>query len=632
MGWAKQVKAPAAIRPVARSIRIGRWSVPDAVAEHAEAIVVALAAAGTVVYGLTGDFPATTGAFLVLWALMAQGWNLISGYGGPLALGQAAYFGLADFLTLLLLHKYGLSQYVGALIGVVTALVVAFVVGAITLKKPAFFFAITSLLVPLILQAIVIYLGYYQVQRAFLPEPSVAMFWFPGPLPYLVVGAVLVMICGFATSCMKRRRMGRFLVANRENMRAAESAGVPTFRYKMIAYLIAAAIAAVAGVLYAQLTYIFDPLDAFDPAVSVQPLLLTLVGGVGTVLGPVLGALIVVPAQQFLRIYVHQAPGLDLLTYAILLLVVSLWMPRGAYPSIRDLVVQLTRRAPRSAAAAHPGASDVMDEQTAVAAAAKPRRWMVLRDAPAIAGEAEVSLETDALSIRFGGVYANREVSLKVPQGSRIGLIGPNGAGKTTFVNAIAGDLAPSAGRVLIGGTDVSRWAPHRRFRHGLGRTFQIAHPFPAMTALESVAIGPLAIGSSAREAEEQAAEALALLRLTHLAERPMRELNSVDSKLVELARLAASELRIVLLDELLAGLVPAERRFVLGTLDAISSSRNWTVLMIEHLISDVRSFCPRVAVLVNGSIIADGPTKDVLRDERVVEAYLGKRWAETVV
>jgi branched-chain amino acid transport system ATP-binding protein len=213
-----------------------------------------------------------------------------------------------------------------------------------------------------------------------------------------------------------------------------------------------------------------------------------------------------------------------------------------------------------------------------------------------------------------------------------VGLIGPNGAGKTTLVNALMGDLRPSAGRVLIGGADVSRWAPHRRFRAGLGRTFQIAHPFPAMTALESVAIGPLARGDTVADAEERAIEALSLLKLGHLARRPMRELNSVDAKLVELARLAASDLRIVLLDELLAGLVPAERSFILKALDEVSTASGWTVLMIEHLISDVRSFCPRVVVLVSGSIIADGDTSAVLADERVIEAYLGRRWAEAVV
>jgi branched-chain amino acid transport system ATP-binding protein len=152
------------------------------------------------------------------------------------------------------------------------------------------------------------------------------------------------------------------------------------------------------------------------------------------------------------------------------------------------------------------------------------------------------------------------------------------------------------------------------------------------MTALESVAIGPLARGDTVPDAEERAVEALSLLKLGHLARRPMRELNSVDAKLVELARLAASDLRIVLLDELLAGLVPAERSFILKTLDQVSTASGWTVLMIEHLISDVRSFCPRVIVLVSGSIIADGDTSAVLADERVIEAYLGRRWAEAVV
>jgi ABC-type branched-subunit amino acid transport system ATPase component/ABC-type branched-subunit amino acid transport system permease subunit len=602
-----------------------RGGVVGFLARHAEALVIALVVVGTILYGTTGDFAASTGAYLMLWVLMAQGWNLISGFGGPLALGQAAYFGLADFLTLLLLQNYGLSQYVGALVGVTVALIVAFIVGGIALQKPGFFFAITSLLVPLILQSIIIYLGYYQIQRKFLPEPSLAMFWFPDPFPYLVTGGLLVLIVGFGTSTMRLRRMGRFLVANRENGRAAESTGVPTFRYKMAAYLLAAAIAAVAGVLYAQVTYVFDPLDAFDPQVSVQPLLLTLVGGIGTVLGPVLGGVIVVPAQQIVRTYLQQAPGLDWVAYALLLLAVSLWMPRGVYPMVRDLVAGVASR--------RRGGPDQQDGANGAPGSAERAPTALTRALTAESARATgVSLEADRLSVRFGGVFANRDVSLTLAQGSRVGLIGPNGAGKTTLVNAIAGSLRPTSGRVLLDGRDVSRWPPHQRFRHGLGRTFQVAHPFPAMSALESVAIGPLAAGASPAEAEERALEALSMLRLERVARRPMRELNSVDAKLIELARLAASDLQVVLLDELLAGLVPAERRFVLETLDAISAAANWTVLMIEHLISDVRSFCPRVVVLVDGSVIADGATAEVLRDDRVIEAYLGKRWAERML
>jgi ABC-type branched-subunit amino acid transport system ATPase component/ABC-type branched-subunit amino acid transport system permease subunit len=604
------------------------------VQRHLEAIAIAIVISAAVFYGTTGGFAATTAAFLVVWVLMAQGWNIISGFGGPLALGQAAYFGVADFLTLLLLDRFGVSQYIGMLAGIGVALLIAFVVGGITLQKPGFFFAITSLLVPLILQAIIIYFGFYQVPRKLPPEPSIAMFWFPDAFPYLLTGGLLVILVGFATSTMRLRRMGRFLIANRENTRAAESAGVPTYRYKMAAYMVAAAIAAVAGVLYGQLTFIFDPLDALDAQVSVQPLLLTLIGGIGTVFGPVLGGLIVVPAQQFLRIYVSGVPGLDLLAYALLLLAVSLWMPTGAYPAVRAL---LRRIAPRSGsqsgtapAVVHEPTADGKEQANATAGVLTAS--VTRQSSTPATGVSEVSLETDNVSIRFGGVYANRDVSLKLLQGSRVGLIGPNGAGKTTLVNALMGDLRPTAGRVLIGGVDVSDWAPHRRFRHGLGRTFQIAHPFPAMTALESVAIGPLALGHGVVDAEARAGEALSILKLGHLARRPMRELNSVDAKLVELARLTASDVRIVLLDELLAGLVPAERSFVLKTLDNVSTASRWTVLMIEHLISDVRSFCPRVIVLVSGSIIADGETSAVLADERVIEAYLGKRWAEAVL
>jgi branched-chain amino acid transport system ATP-binding protein len=234
-------------------------------------------------------------------------------------------------------------------------------------------------------------------------------------------------------------------------------------------------------------------------------------------------------------------------------------------------------------------------------------------------------VEADAVRVQFGGVVAVRDVSLQVRAGERVGLIGPNGAGKTSLVNSLSGEIRPTSGRVLLGGVDVSRASPHRHFRHGLSRTFQVAHPFPALTVIDSVLLGPLSSGESVSASAERGFEALRTLGLQREADREMADLNPVTAKLVELARIIAADPRVVLLDELLAGLLPAERREVLDSLTEISESRAWATVMIEHLIGDVRRFCARLAVLVDGILIADGPTPEVLADPAVVSAYLGE-------
>jgi branched-chain amino acid transport system ATP-binding protein len=166
-------------------------------------------------------------------------------------------------------------------------------------------------------------------------------------------------------------------------------------------------------------------------------------------------------------------------------------------------------------------------------------------------------VEADAVRVQFGGVVAVRDVSLKVHAGERVGLIGPNGAGKTSLVNSLSGEIRPTSGRVLLGGVDVSRSAPHRHFRHGLSRTFQVAHPFPALTVIDSVMLGPLSAGQSVPASAERGFEALRTLGLARDADREMADLNPVTAKLVELARIIAAEPTVVLLDELLAGLLP---------------------------------------------------------------------------
>jgi branched-chain amino acid transport system ATP-binding protein len=238
----------------------------------------------------------------------------------------------------------------------------------------------------------------------------------------------------------------------------------------------------------------------------------------------------------------------------------------------------------------------------------------------------EAILAADAIRVQFGGVVAVRDVSLQVRAGERLGLIGPNGAGKTSLVNTLSGEIRPASGRVFLDGQEVTRQAPHRRFRAGLSRTFQVAHPFPGLAVIDSVMLGPLSAGESLSRSAERGHEALRSLGLERDADREMRDLNPVTAKLVELARIMAAEPKAVLLDELLAGLMPAERTEVLDCLIEISETRSWATVMIEHLIADVRRFCGRLAVLVDGTLIADGPTAEVLADPHVITAYLGEK------
>lgn len=235
-------------------------------------------------------------------------------------------------------------------------------------------------------------------------------------------------------------------------------------------------------------------------------------------------------------------------------------------------------------------------------------------------------LEVEGVRVLFGSLAAVDDVTLGIHVGERVGLIGPNGAGKTTLVNVIGGEIVPQGGRVRLGGKDITQLKPFQRFRAGLARTFQVAHPFPGLSVEDAVMVGPLSKGCSVSEAQTRAARAMEVLDISDLANRSMRELNPVSAKVVELCRIVASEATVVLLDELLTGLLPGERRRVLEVLSELSSSQQWATVMIEHLIGEIRDFCDRVVVLQEGAVLADGKTDEILADPRVVEAYLGKQ------
>ena len=232
-------------------------------------------------------------------------------------------------------------------------------------------------------------------------------------------------------------------------------------------------------------------------------------------------------------------------------------------------------------------------------------------------------LKVEGLTKRFGGLTAVDQASFDVPAGSITGLIGPNGAGKTTVFTMIAGFTKPSAGTILFEGSSIAGEPPHALARRGIARTFQIVQPFAGLTVAENIAVGVHLRHASRDEALARAHDVARRVGLGPELEKPAASLTVAGRKRLELARALATEPKLLLLDEVLAGLNPSEIRDIVPIIQTIRAG-GVTILMIEHVMQAVMSLCETVHVIASGRMIASGPPPQVCRDPRVIEAYLG--------
>jgi branched-chain amino acid transport system permease protein len=373
------------------------------------------------------------------------------------------------------------------------------------------------------------------------------------------------------------------------------------------------------GVVYAQMLFVVTPETMFGIGVSVQALIVNLVGGPGYVIGPLLGTLITVPISQALEAQFGSISGAAQLVYGLVLVVVVLTIPHGLMDELR-----------RIDPARHPtlGKLQGLLIRGTTGAAPPPAPGVVTSAVSAPVGRGEMLLNADGLGKAYGGVIALRDFNLEIRQHEFIGIVGPNGAGKTTLFDLLTGFQRPTSGRLYLRGENVTRSAPHRLARSGIRRTFQIPRPFGRLSVYENAMLGGLvgATEVAGSSMEEAIWRPLRAVGLAHLANRPAESLGPSQIRLLEVARALVSRPTLLLLDEPLAGLDPSEVHELIDILRG-QQAEGLAIVLVDHAIGTVAKIVERLVVIDNGILIADGVPTEVTRMPRVVEAYLGSRW-----
>ena len=560
--------------------------------------------------GLTERYHHRILTLVFLWAAMGLSWNIISGYAGQISFGHQAFFGIGAYVTVLLAAQLKLTPWLGMFAGAVVAVLAALLIGTPTFRLAGIYFGLATLAYPLIFRIVMDYLGYQEVAIPMVRDRPAWFMQFTEPRSFDLLALALLAATLVLSRLIEGSRLGYSLRAIKENEPAALAMGVDAFRCKMAAYALSAAPAALAGAIYAHaILFVVTPEAVFGVLVIVQTLVVCLVGGVGTLWGPVIGAAIMIPVSEILDGTVgDRLPGIQGVVYGAALMGIMMFAPEGLFWRIG--------RGRRGGAAGTPAAALDPDHMAAPAAPV---------EGVATAAGAVV-LEVRSVSKAFLGLQALTDVTFEARDGEILGIIGPNGAGKTTLFNVLNGFLLPERGEIRWLGEPITGLSPHLVCRRGIGRTFQVVRFFPHLSVLENVMVGAFAHGGAPAAATARARDALTRVGIGGRAGARPSGLTTLELRLMELARCLATSPRLVLLDEPLAGL-SADGVEILSVMIRRVRQAGVSVVIIEHTVQALVKIADRLVVLDQGRRLAEGPPGEVTRNPGVIEAYLGKRW-----
>jgi len=577
-------------------------------------IIVFTALYAVVSLSVTNSYYQLVMTLVPVWAIFGLSWNLLSGYTGLISFGHAAFFGVGAYAVVLGQIHFDLSPWIMIPIAAILGGIAGLLIGFPTFRLQGHYFALAMLAYPLAILYVFEWLGLQEVTLPIKRDNPIAYMQFADHRLYTLLALALMLATILLTRAVERSRFGMALLAIKQNEAAAEAAGINTLAWKLRAVTLSGAIAGAVGGFYAVVLLVVTPQSVFGMLVSAQALTVAMFGGVGTVWGPVIGSVILIPLAETLNAEAgSRFPGIQGVIYGLAIICVILLAPEGLFWKIRDFI----RKRSAAPVAAPPGKSDITTAAAAELVPLRPKRS---------AGTGDVVLEVRNLSRSFGGLKAVQNVSFKLRRNEILGIIGPNGAGKTTLFNLLNGFLRPGTGQILLDGREMSGRKPHELCEAGIGRTFQIMRPFLRMSISDNVVVGAYVRARTDAEARQLATDAIARVGLSDIADRIAGELTTKELRLMELARALAGQPRILLLDETLAGLGHDEANEVVAVIQRLARD-GMTIAIIEHTMQAMVRLVDSFLVLDHGAVIVEGEPEAVTRDSRVIEAYLGKKW-----